>query len=82
MWCHYCDKNNHSTTDDVEIATFKQRKKARFEAKFGPEKKSLTFAFEEIMHSKGGCNGNLKTLQASRRQIGRLDPSSLLKLME
>jgi hypothetical protein len=27
MWCHYCDKNNHSTADCRAIAKFKQQKK-------------------------------------------------------
>jgi hypothetical protein len=50
MWCHYCDKNNHNTTDCRAIAKYKQQKKnkACFEAKAGPRKKSLAFLFEEI----------------------------------
>jgi hypothetical protein len=50
MWCHYCDKNNHNTADCRAIAKFKQLKKACFEAKTGPGKKSLAFLFlfEEI----------------------------------
>jgi hypothetical protein len=48
MWCHYCDKNNHNTADCRAIAKFKQQKKARFEAKAEPRKKSLAFLFEEI----------------------------------
>jgi hypothetical protein len=48
MWCHYCDKNNHNTADCREIAKFKQQRKAFFEAKAGPRKKSLVFLFEEI----------------------------------
>jgi hypothetical protein len=50
MWCHYCDKNNHNTTDCRAIAKFKQQKKAHFEAKAGPGKKSLAFhdLFEKI----------------------------------
>jgi hypothetical protein len=48
MWCHYCDKNNHNTTYCREIAKLKQKKKAFFEAKAGPGKKSLAFLFEEI----------------------------------
>jgi hypothetical protein len=50
MWCHYCDKNNHKTADCKAIAKFKQHKRASFEAKAGPGKKSLTyiFLFEEI----------------------------------
>jgi hypothetical protein len=50
MWCHYCDKNNHNTTDCRAIAKFKQQKKACFEAKAGPGKKSLAFLslFEKI----------------------------------
>jgi hypothetical protein len=45
MWCHYCDKNNHNTADYRVIAKFKQQKKACFEAKAGPRKKSLAFLF-------------------------------------
>jgi hypothetical protein len=52
MWCHYCDKNNHSTSDCRAIVKLKQQKKnkACFEAKAGPGKKSLAFVFlfEEI----------------------------------
>jgi ribosomal protein S15P/S13E len=48
MWCHYCDKNNHSTADCRAIAKFKQQKKACFEAKAGSGKKYLAFLFEEI----------------------------------
>jgi hypothetical protein len=48
MWCHYCNKNNHNTADCRAISKFKQQKKACFEAKGGPGKKSLTFLFEEI----------------------------------
>jgi hypothetical protein len=49
MWFHYCDKNNHNTADCREIAKFKQQKKACFEAKAEPGKKSLAFLvlFEE-----------------------------------
>jgi hypothetical protein len=50
MWYHYCDKNNHNTADCRAIAKFKHQKKACFEAKAGPRKKSLAFLilFEEI----------------------------------
>jgi hypothetical protein len=48
MWCHYCDKSNHHTADCRAIAKFKPQKKAYFEAKAGPRKKSLAFLFEEI----------------------------------
>jgi hypothetical protein len=48
MWCNYCDKNNHNTADCRAIAKFKQQKKACFEAKAGPGKKSLAFLFEKI----------------------------------
>jgi hypothetical protein len=43
MWFHYCDKNNHSMADCKPIAKFKQQKKAHFETKAGPGKKSLAF---------------------------------------
>jgi hypothetical protein len=45
MWCHYCDKNNHNTADCRAIAKFKQQKKACFEAKAEPGKRSLAFLF-------------------------------------
>jgi hypothetical protein len=50
MCCHYCDKNNHNKADCRAISKFKQQKKACFEAKSGPGKKSLAFLvlFEEI----------------------------------
>jgi hypothetical protein len=48
MWSHYRDKNNHNTADCRAIAKVKQQKKARFEAKAGPGKKSLALLFEEI----------------------------------
>jgi hypothetical protein len=50
MWCHHCDKNNHNTVDCRAISKFKQQKKACFEAKTGPRKKSLAFLvlFDEI----------------------------------
>jgi hypothetical protein len=52
MWCHYCDKNNHNTAHYRVIDKFKQQKKNKtcFEAKAGPERKSLAFSFvfEEI----------------------------------
>jgi hypothetical protein len=45
MWCHYCDKNNHNTSDCRAIVKFKQQKNNMdcFEAKAGPRKKSLAF---------------------------------------
>jgi hypothetical protein len=50
MWCHYCDKNNHDTAYCRTISKLKQQKKACFEAKAGPGKKSLDLLFlmEEI----------------------------------
>jgi hypothetical protein len=48
MWYHFSDKNNHNTADCRAIAKFKQQKKACFEAKSEPGKKSLAFLFEEI----------------------------------
>jgi hypothetical protein len=58
MWCHYCDKNNHNTADCRAIVKFKQQKKACFEAKAGPGKKSLAFIvlFEEINALKRKLN--------------------------
>jgi hypothetical protein len=50
MCCHYCDKNNHNMADCRAITKFKQQKKnkAFFEAKAGPEKKSLAFLFKGV----------------------------------
>jgi hypothetical protein len=48
MYCHYCYKNNHNTADYRAIAKFKHQRKACFEAKARPGKKSLAFFFEEI----------------------------------
>jgi hypothetical protein len=55
MWCHYCDKNNHNRADYRAIAKFKQQRKACFEAKDGPGKKSLALLFllKKSMHYKG-----------------------------
>jgi hypothetical protein len=76
MLCHYCDKNNHNTTDYRAISKFKQQKKACFEAKSVPGKKSLVFLFlfEEINALKRQLKP--ERLQAVRRE--RLNPSSLL----
>jgi hypothetical protein len=45
--CNYCDKYSHITDDCRAITKFKQqkKKKASFEAKAGPRKKSLAFLF-------------------------------------
>jgi hypothetical protein len=48
MWCHYFEKNNHNKADCRAIDKFKHQKKACFEAKAGPGKKSLIFLFEKI----------------------------------
>jgi hypothetical protein len=48
LWCHYCEKNNHNTADCRALAKIKQQKKVRFETKAAPERKSLSFLFEEI----------------------------------
>jgi hypothetical protein len=45
MWCDYSNKNNYNMADCIAIANFKQQKKACFEAKAGPGKKSLAFLF-------------------------------------
>jgi hypothetical protein len=47
MWCKYCHKNNHNTTDCREIAKAKQRKSGQHETKAIPGKKSLAFLFGE-----------------------------------
>jgi hypothetical protein len=40
IWCHYCDKNKHNTIDCRAIDKLKQQKKACFESKAEPGKKS------------------------------------------
>jgi hypothetical protein len=67
MWCHYCDKNNHHMTDCRAIAKFKQQKKACFQAKSGPRKKSLAFLFEEINALKRQMNPE-KTASSKKRK--------------
>jgi hypothetical protein len=42
------NKNNYNTADGRVIAKIKQQKRACFESKAGPRKKSLAFLFEEI----------------------------------
>jgi hypothetical protein len=74
MWYHYCDKNNHNRAAYRKIAKFKQQKKALFEAKSGPRKKSLDFLSKKLIHSKVICNQTMKRLQAARR--GKLHPFS------
>jgi hypothetical protein len=55
MWCHYCEKNHRKTADCRAFAKFKQQKKARFEGKAEPGKKSLAFLSfsKKLMNSKG-----------------------------
>jgi hypothetical protein len=62
MWCHYCDKNNHNTTDCRAIAKFKQQKnnKDRFETKAGLGKSLWSSLSKNLMNSKG--NSSLKRL--------------------
>ena len=43
MWCHYCDKNNHNTTECREIAKVKQHKKAQYGTKAVPGKRPCPF---------------------------------------
>jgi hypothetical protein len=76
MWCHYCDKNNHNTADCRAIAKFKQQKnkKAHFEAKAGPGKKSLAFLFEEINAFKR----KLKPERTARRKKRTRKAESIL----
>jgi hypothetical protein len=81
MWCRYCDKNNHNTDDCRAIAKFKQQKKAWFEAKAGPGKKSLAFLclFKENNAIKRQMQLKPEKTVSSKHK-GRLNPSSLLKL--
>jgi hypothetical protein len=52
MKCHHCGKNSNNMTDCRGIFKFKKQKKARFESKSGPGKKSLAFLFKEINELK------------------------------
>jgi hypothetical protein len=81
MWCHYCDKNNHNTADCRAIAKFKQQKKACFEAKAVPGKKSLDscFLFEEINALKRQLKPE-KTASSSKKRKAESILISLLKL--
>jgi hypothetical protein len=82
MWCHYCDKNNHITTDCRAIAKLKQQKKAHFEAKVGLRKKSLAFLFliEEINALKRQLKLE-KTSSRKKRKAESIPLSSLLELI-
>jgi hypothetical protein len=79
MWCHYCNKNSHSTTDCREVAKFKQQKnnKACFEAKAEPGKKSLVFLVlcEEINAVKRQLKPE-KTARSKKRKVESI-PTSL-----
>jgi hypothetical protein len=68
IWCHYCDKNNHNAADCRATAKFKQQKKACFEAKAGPGKKSLAFLFEEINAHKRQLKPE-KTASSNKRKV-------------
>jgi hypothetical protein len=74
MWCHYCDKNSHNTDDCRAIAKFKQQKKAFFEAKAGPGKKSLAFIFGEISALKRQLNPEKTANSKKRTKEGRIHP--------
>jgi hypothetical protein len=73
VWCHYCDKNNHNTTDFIDNSKFKQQKNSRLEANFISIKNSLVLFLKTINAIKGSWS--LKRLQATRR--GGLYPFSL-----
>jgi hypothetical protein len=72
MWCHYCDKNNHNAADCITAAKFKHQKKAHFEAKAGPGKKTLTFLvfFEEINALKRQLKPEKTTCSKKRNKEG------------
>jgi hypothetical protein len=70
MWCHYSDKNNHNTADRRVIAKFKYHKKARFEAKAGPRKRSLAFHFEEINALRRQLKSEKTTSSKKRNKEG------------
>jgi hypothetical protein len=76
MWCHYCDKNNHNKADFRAISKFKQQKKACFEAKAGPEKKSLAFfvLFEEINALKRQLKPEKTKISKKRKAESILSP--------
>jgi hypothetical protein len=74
MWCHYCDKYNHNTSDCRAITRFKQQKKSRFEAKSGPGKKSLAFLFEEINALKRQLMPEKTASSKKRKEQGQIHP--------
>jgi tRNA A37 threonylcarbamoyladenosine synthetase subunit TsaC/SUA5/YrdC len=78
-----CDKNSHNTAVYGEIAKFKQQKNINtcYEAKSEPGKKSLTFLFEKINALKRQLQLMPEKTASSKKRLGRLNPSSLLKLM-
>jgi hypothetical protein len=46
-WCHFSEKNNHNMTYHRAISKSKLHKKACFEAKAGPRKKSLAICSQK-----------------------------------
>jgi hypothetical protein len=52
MCSHFCEESNHDMSDCSAIAMFKKQRKACFEARDGPGKKSLAFIFKEINAQK------------------------------
>jgi hypothetical protein len=70
MWLHYCYNNNHDhkTADYKAISKFKQQKKARFNTKSGPGKKSLVFLFEEINTLKRQLNPENTALASNKKR--------------
>jgi hypothetical protein len=72
MWCHYRNKNNHKTADCRVSITFNQQKKALFEAKAGPGKKSLAFLvlFEEFNALKRQLKPEKTACSKKRKDYG------------
>jgi hypothetical protein len=58
MWCHYCDKNNHNTTDFRAINKFNSRKRLVFKPKLNSENSLWTSSVfpKKLMHLKGSCD--------------------------
>jgi hypothetical protein len=82
MWCHYCDKNNHKKAECRATAKVKQQKKACFETKSGPGKKSLAlcFLFEEINALKRQLKPE-KTVSSKKRKAESILPTEINEII-
>jgi hypothetical protein len=76
QWCHFCDKNDHNTADCRAIAKGKQQKRALYDAKAVPRKKSLAFLFEKINAIKRQLKPP-KTANSKKRKVGSLPSAEI-----